>query len=277
MKRLLLSLIAALITILGISAQNTYNMVIEMNDGTKINIGPNDIKNMTFTDGQLTLSGESIDDIKKEIADMKQKLDEQKSCECSKEIEALKQEIASLNTSNIGAIFNSLQMQIESLEKEISALKKNSKEDNNGGDNNNQGNNDEIDGNIPVSNYSNAIIGKWGYIHNYSKWGPNSDIMTRASDSGENEHDIKKDSNLYYELNFNNDGSLIIEHYYWDGTTDEEHLSYTISGNKLTITDGNNSRIYNILTFTNSTLIWEYEIVEDDYYEYNRNTFTRIE
>ena len=43
--------------------------------------------------------------------------------------QALKQEIASLNTSNIGAIFNSLQMQIESLEKEISALKKNSKED----------------------------------------------------------------------------------------------------------------------------------------------------
>ena len=76
MKRIFLSLATVLITILGISAQNTYNMVIEMNNGTKINIGPNDIKNISFVDGDLTISGESIDEIKKEIADLKQKLDE---------------------------------------------------------------------------------------------------------------------------------------------------------------------------------------------------------
>ena len=39
-----MSLITVLIIILGISAQNTYNMVIEMTNGTKINIGPNDTK-----------------------------------------------------------------------------------------------------------------------------------------------------------------------------------------------------------------------------------------
>ena len=124
MKRIYLSLITALITIIGISAQNTYNMVIEMNNGTKINIGPNDVKNLTFSDGNLTVSGESIEDIKNEIAILKKKLDEQKNCECSKEIEALKAEIANLKTSDIDLI-NALEMQIKSLTSEIAALKEN--------------------------------------------------------------------------------------------------------------------------------------------------------
>lgn len=140
MKKIFLTLITALITILSISAQNTYNMVIEMNDGTKINIGPNDIKNMSFMDGNLTVSGESIDDIKKEIAELKKKVDEQKSCECSNEIATLKQEIANLNTSDIIAMINVLQMQIKSLTDEVAALKGNGgNNDSQGGGNDDQG------------------------------------------------------------------------------------------------------------------------------------------
>ena len=156
MKRIFLSLFTALITILGLSAQNTYNMVIEMNDGTKINIGPNDIKNMSFMDGNLTVSGESIDDIKKEIAELKKMVDEQKSCECSNEIAALKQEIANLNTSDIIAMINVLQMQIKSLTDEVAALKAN------GGNNDSQGGgNDDQGGNSQNENNDFSIIGTW--------------------------------------------------------------------------------------------------------------------
>ena len=154
MKRIFLSLATALITILGISAQNTYNMVIEMNNGTKINIGPNDIKNISFVDGDLTISGESIDEIKKEIADLRQKLDEQKSCECSKEIEALKQEIANFNTSEIMEVINVLEIKIAELTDEVAALKGNGDNDDNQG-----GGNDDQGGQNENSDFS--IIGTW--------------------------------------------------------------------------------------------------------------------
>lgn len=160
-KHLLLSLIAAFMTVLGVSAQsNSYNMVIEMTDGTKINIGPNDIKNMTFMDGQLTVSGESIDDIKREIASLKKKIDEQNACECSAEIEALKKEIGDLNASDIVAMINVLQMQIKSLMDEVEKLK-------NGGGNNNQGNDDNQGGNNDNQGENDnnqidpALVGVW--------------------------------------------------------------------------------------------------------------------
>lgn len=163
MKKIFLSLITALITILSISAQNTYNMVIEMNDGTKINIGPNDIKNMSFMDGNLTVSGESIDDIKKEIAELKKKVDEQKSCECSNEIETLKKEIANLNTSEIIAMINVLQMQIKSLTDEVAALKGNGgNNDSQGGGNDDQGGgSDNQGGNSGNDDNPSELVGIW--------------------------------------------------------------------------------------------------------------------
>lgn len=150
MKKILLSLITAFITALGVSAQNTYNMVIEMTDGTKINIGPNDIKNMTFMDGKLTVSGESINDIKKRIAALEKRIDEQENCDCTYEIETLKEKIDAINISDIMSIINVLQMQVTSLTNEIATLKKDSgNSDNQGGGDDNQG--DNID----------ALVGIW--------------------------------------------------------------------------------------------------------------------
>lgn len=99
--------ILAILTILmfnisALAQSNSYNMVIEMANGTKINVGPNDVRNIFFTDGQLTVSGESIDNIKKEIASLKEK-------------------------NNI------LQMQIETLTNEIAKLKNESDRENNQG------------------------------------------------------------------------------------------------------------------------------------------------
>ena len=75
-KYIFLPLISAFMIILGASAQsNSYNMVIEMANGVKINIGPNEIKNITFLDGQLTINGESIDDIIKKLARQKDEIE----------------------------------------------------------------------------------------------------------------------------------------------------------------------------------------------------------
>lgn len=147
-KQLLLSLIAAFLMVLGVNAQNnSYNMVIEMTDGTKINIGPNDIKSISFTDGQLTVSGESIDDIKKEIAALKEKIDGQNTCDCSAEIEMLKDEIANLNTSDLVAMINVLQMQIKSLMDEVEKLEGGNGSNNQGTDNTPEGNDEKPGGN----------------------------------------------------------------------------------------------------------------------------------
>ena len=56
-----LSFLLVFLSVLTGKAQtNTYNMVIEMTNGTKINIGPNEIKNISFNEGQMTFSGESL-------------------------------------------------------------------------------------------------------------------------------------------------------------------------------------------------------------------------
>lgn len=60
-KNLLAALVALMAFALSGNAQNnTYNMVIEMANGTKITIGPNDVKNISFNDGELVMTGEDI-------------------------------------------------------------------------------------------------------------------------------------------------------------------------------------------------------------------------
>lgn len=66
-KNILIALIALLAVALNGHAQNnTYNMVIEMVNGTKITIGPNDVKNISFNDGELVISGENINTLVEE-------------------------------------------------------------------------------------------------------------------------------------------------------------------------------------------------------------------
>ena len=78
MKRLvLLPLFATFLMIMGVNAQNnSYNMVLEMTNGTRINTGPNDVQNISFTDGELTISGTSIEEIKNDIKAIKERLEE---------------------------------------------------------------------------------------------------------------------------------------------------------------------------------------------------------
>ena len=60
-KNIFIVLFALLAVALNGNAQNnTYNMVIEMANGTKITIGPNDVKNISFNNGELVMTGEDI-------------------------------------------------------------------------------------------------------------------------------------------------------------------------------------------------------------------------
>lgn len=63
-KNILIALFALLAVALNGNAQNnTYNMVIEMANGTKITIGPNDVKNISFNNGELVMTGEDINSL----------------------------------------------------------------------------------------------------------------------------------------------------------------------------------------------------------------------
>lgn len=68
-KFFILSLIAILTTISSANAQeNTYSVVIKLANGTTLTIGPNDVENITFTDGQVIASGHSIQDLMARMA-----------------------------------------------------------------------------------------------------------------------------------------------------------------------------------------------------------------
>ena len=56
----IITMFLALLTMTVQAQENTYNMVIEMTNGTKITIGPNDIRSLTFNNGELTVTGESL-------------------------------------------------------------------------------------------------------------------------------------------------------------------------------------------------------------------------
>lgn len=63
-KNTLFAIVALLMMSVSALAQsNSYNMVIEMANGTKINIGPNDVKNIYFNDGELVVSGENLEQL----------------------------------------------------------------------------------------------------------------------------------------------------------------------------------------------------------------------
>lgn len=64
-KNFLLSMIIMLMTAISSFAQDQkeYNMVITLNNGTTITLGHNDIKEITFNDGKVSISGNVVNTI----------------------------------------------------------------------------------------------------------------------------------------------------------------------------------------------------------------------
>ena len=67
-KIIIMSLFATLLSVFTASAQeNTYSMIIKMQDGTVFTIGPNEADSIFFDEGTLTVSGKSIEVIMKRL------------------------------------------------------------------------------------------------------------------------------------------------------------------------------------------------------------------
>ena len=75
-KNILIALLALMAVVLNGNAQNnTYNMVIEMANGTKINIGPNEVKNISFNNGVLVMTGEDMSNFVDQQTKMNNRID----------------------------------------------------------------------------------------------------------------------------------------------------------------------------------------------------------
>lgn len=62
-KNILLVMVMMLMTAVNALAQKEYNMVITLNNGTTVTLGHNDIKEITFNDGEVAISGNMVNTI----------------------------------------------------------------------------------------------------------------------------------------------------------------------------------------------------------------------
>ena len=76
MKRLALWAIGLiLIATNALSQNNTYNMVITMSNGTTISIGPNEVKDITFNDGEIQVTGQTLEQVVGQIGTNRIRID----------------------------------------------------------------------------------------------------------------------------------------------------------------------------------------------------------
>ena len=62
-KNFLLAMTVMLMTAVSSFAQKEYNMVITLSNGTTVTLGHNDIKEITFNDGEVAISGNMVNTI----------------------------------------------------------------------------------------------------------------------------------------------------------------------------------------------------------------------
>lgn len=119
MKKIsLLFVCLTLLSFIGVQAQqNNYSMVIEMTNGTKITIGPNDVKNVVFNDGKLVVTGV---DLQTWLSNMSATIDSYNN-----KIATLESNLSSVN-SNVSANatkVSSLEANVSSLSSDVASTK----------------------------------------------------------------------------------------------------------------------------------------------------------
>lgn len=87
-KNFLLAMVVMLMTAVSSFAQKEYNMVITLSNGTTVTLGHNDIKKITFNDGEVAISGNMVNTIDS-LAKVSQYLEQR-----TKEVEARSMEMS---------------------------------------------------------------------------------------------------------------------------------------------------------------------------------------
>lgn len=87
-KNFLLAMVVMLMTAVSSFAQKEYNMVITLSNGTTVTLGHNDIKEITFNDGEVAISGNMVNTIDS-LAKVSQYLEQR-----TKEVEARSMEMS---------------------------------------------------------------------------------------------------------------------------------------------------------------------------------------
>lgn len=87
-KNFLLAMVVMLMTAVSSFAQKEYNMVITLSNGTTVTLGHNDIKEITFNDGDVAISGNMVNTIDS-LAQVSQYLEQR-----TKEVEARSMEMS---------------------------------------------------------------------------------------------------------------------------------------------------------------------------------------
>ena len=81
-KNILLTIVLLLTVSLSTFAQKEYNMVITLNNGTTVTLGHNDIKNITFNNGEVSISGDvvtTIEALQNKAAEAKMEMESMKA------------------------------------------------------------------------------------------------------------------------------------------------------------------------------------------------------
>lgn len=86
-KNFLLTMVVMLMTAVSSFAQKEYNMVITLSNGTTVTLGHNDIKEITFNDGEVAISGNMVNTIDS-LAQVSKNLEQR-----TKEVEAMSRDM----------------------------------------------------------------------------------------------------------------------------------------------------------------------------------------
>lgn len=125
-KNFLLAMVVMLMTAVSSFAQKEYNMVITLSNGTTVTLGHNDIKEITFNDGEVAISGNMVNTIDS-LAQVSQYLEQR-----TKEVEARSMEMSydilnrtEMLNQQVDVNMDVTKNRIENLESYDAALKNN--------------------------------------------------------------------------------------------------------------------------------------------------------
>ena len=136
-KNFIFSMLAGSLMVFNANAQKDYNMVITLQNGTTVTLGHNDIKEIMFNDGQVSVSGNvvtTIDELREMIVSNSQAIDNINdpknglAANVKAELNSVKAMITSTDqrideiTDTKSGILSMMRQQLNDIEKRIKAL-----------------------------------------------------------------------------------------------------------------------------------------------------------